>query len=108
MSEPHWTRPAPGKEAPGSVHKRHECPPDRMEMARRLAELEARWNTRLANQKQVIANLEEDRVRVMGQRDTLFGVLKEMQRILTHDYDASDQLELWHQLKEMVNKAVES
>lgn len=77
------------------------------EVATRLAELEASWNTRLKNQQQVIANLDEDRVRVMGQRDTLFSVLKEMQRILTHDYDASDQLELWHQLKEMVNKAVE-
>lgn len=93
-------------EVPGSVHKRHECPPDRVEMATRLAELEASWNTRLANQRQVITNLDEDRVRLQGQRDTLFGVLKEMQRILNHDYDASDQLELWHQLKEMVNRAV--
>lgn len=92
--------------APGSVHKKHECPPSNAVMFAQLQEIQTSYDTRLANQKQVIENLDGNLVLVRGDRDRLFTVLSEMKRILNHDYDASDQLELWHQLKDMVNKAV--
>lgn len=44
-------------EAPGSVHKKHECPPDRVVMMQNLEEITAKYNERLANQKQVVDNL---------------------------------------------------
>lgn len=93
-----------GAHPPGFSRGQYTVSP---EMRTRLAELEASWDRRLANQKQVIQNLDADRARLQEQRDALFTTLREMQRILNHDYDASDQLELWHQLKDMVNRAVE-
>lgn len=50
-------------EAPGSVHKRHECPPDRVAMALRLEEIEKAFTRRLTHQRQVIENLDMARKR---------------------------------------------
>jgi hypothetical protein len=48
-------------EDPGSVHKKHECPPDAVAMMNRLAEVQASYDARLANQRQVIENLSQAR-----------------------------------------------
>lgn len=42
---------------PGNVVTQHECPPDRLVMLQNLEEITARYNERLANQRQVIENL---------------------------------------------------
>jgi hypothetical protein len=42
---------------PGNVVTQHQCPPDRVAMAQNLVEIQASYNERLANQRQVIENL---------------------------------------------------
>lgn len=48
-------------ETPGSVHKKHECPPDRVAMMERLEEISLNYRTSLAHQRQVIENLDHAR-----------------------------------------------
>jgi hypothetical protein len=49
----------------GPVHESapepHQCPPDRVAMMARLSEIQASYDTRLANQRQVIENLSDAR-----------------------------------------------
>lgn len=48
-------------ESPGSEHKKHECPPDRVEMLKRLEEITQSYAGRLDNQRSVIENLSQAR-----------------------------------------------
>jgi hypothetical protein len=54
-------------EAPGSVHKKHECPPDRVAMMARMEEISSSYERRLLNQKQVIDNLSDARQKLLRQ-----------------------------------------
>jgi len=72
-------------EDPGSVHKKHECPPDRVEMVARLEEITARYNQRLENQRQVIENLSADRKRLAERIETLTKVLESIEPKHTAD-----------------------
>ena len=54
---------------PPGVNVQHECPPDRVTMLQNLTELQASYDTRLANQAQVIENLSQARKAALDQLD---------------------------------------
>lgn len=61
---------------PGNVVTQHQCPPDRVAMMQNLEEITASYNTRLANQKQVIANLSAELERLGARIQTLTVLLE--------------------------------
>jgi hypothetical protein len=54
-------KPLPGMAGTPTESVAHQCPPDRVAMMARLSEIQASYDTRLANQRQVIENLSEAR-----------------------------------------------
>lgn len=77
----------PSIEVPGSVHKKHECPPDREAMMQKLVELQVSWEKRLANMKRVITNLDADRARLSARVQRLTELLESV--ALVHGSDAT-------------------
>lgn len=80
-----WTLSEKGfvEEPSGPVHKKHECPPDRLAMMRELDGLTQRYDERLRNQRQVIENLDTARKDALKQ----LGAWQEFGRALIAESD---------------------
>jgi hypothetical protein len=94
--EPHVLMDGPvhegrGQEAPDSVHKKHECPPDRVAMMQNLEEITASYNARLVNQRQVIENLSRVRQNLLAANAEFESFVRYVAHDFTGDYALSER-----------------